>query len=59
MLDTHGEVADVDVVRTYSVLNKDLNEVSHDVLAVVNSSSEYGLVSKRNTSVSKHCACSC
>ena len=38
VLNTHGQVADVDVVRTYSVLYKDLYEVSHDVLAVVNSS---------------------
>ena len=58
VLDTHGEVADVDVVRTYSVLNKDLNKVSHDVLAVVYSTKKYGLVAERDTCVSEHSACS-
>ena len=53
VFDTYRQVADVDVVRSYSVLNQSLNQFSHDVLAVVNASQQYGLIFKRNTCVSQ------
>ena len=53
MLDTHREVALVDVVRAYTNLYETLDELLHHVSAVVDTTEENGLVAQWDTSVSK------
>lgn len=56
MLESFAEIALINVIRTNSHHYKLMNEISHNVNAVVYSGKKYALVSEGNTGVGKHSA---
>ncbi len=51
---THGQVANVDVIWSYPDVDERLNELLHDVYAVVNAVQEHRLVAEGDTRVGEH-----
>ena len=54
MAQTQGRIASVDVVRTHTHLDQAVDQLHHDVGAVVDTGQQHGLVAQRNTGISQH-----
>ena len=57
VLETHGEVALVDIVGTHTVAHEFVHEFLHDVDAVVDAAQQHGLVAQRDAGVGQARQC--